>query len=172
MRFRSDSIVRADRVAVLSVLTGLALILSYLESLIPVFFGFPGMKLGLTNILIVFALYRFSAPEALIINIMRILLSGILFGNPYSIAYSMAGGILSFVIMRLLQRTRALSVTGVSMAGGIFHNVGQILAAVFVVQNYILFHYLPLLLITGTITGFFIGLLSDEMLRHCPKITS
>ncbi len=151
-------------------MTALAMILSYVESLIPVFFGVPGMKLGLTNLLVVFALYRWGGREALIVNFMRILLTGFLFGNPYSIAYSLSGGFLSLAGMAFLKRTGLFSVIGVSMAGGILHNAGQIGVAIGVTDNYRLIHYFPVLLLTGCLTGFLIGILSDELLRRIGRV--
>lgn len=157
---------QTNRIARLAVFTALAMILSWMESQIPAFFPFPGMKLGLTNLVVVFSLYDSGPADAFSVNLIRIFLSGILFGNPYSIAYSMAGGVLSFVFMILTRRSGLFSVYGVSMAGGVFHNVGQILVAAAVVQNYRITFYLPVLLVTGCATGFLIGFLSDEVLRR------
>ena len=157
---------RTNKVALCAVFTALAMILSYVESMIPNFFPAPGMKLGLTNLLVVFALYCWSPKEALVINVMRIFLVGFLFGNPYSIAYSLAGCILSYFVMLLLKKTNKFSVVGISMAGGVFHNVGQIIVAYMVVANFGLVSYLPFLIVGGAITGFLIGILSDEMLRR------
>ncbi|MCR5778826.1 MAG: Gx transporter family protein [Lachnospiraceae bacterium] len=157
---------RTNKVALCAVFTALAMILSYVESMIPNFFPAPGMKLGLTNLLVVFALYCWSAKEAIVINIMRIFLVGFLFGNPYSIAYSLSGCILSFLVMLLLKKTGKFSVVGISMAGGVFHNVGQIIIAYLIVSNFAIVSYLPLLIIGGLITGFLIGILSGEMLKR------
>ena len=157
---------QTKRLARLAVFTALAMILSWIESQLPNFFPYPGMKLGLTNLVVVFSLYGTGKSDAAFINLVRIFLSGILFGNPYSIAYSLAGGVLSFASMLAFRKTGIFSVYGVSMAGGIFHNVGQILVAVVLIHNDKIFHYMPILIVTGCVTGFFIGFLSDEVLRR------
>ncbi len=153
-------------VALGALMTALALILSYVESQIPVFFALPGMKLGLTNILIVYALYAWNGRWALGINILRILLAGFLFGSPFSILYSLAGGILSFIVMVVLKRSGIFSVTGVSVAGGIAHNLGQFLAALLLVKNVNVTYYAPFLLLSGALTGFVIGIVAGMVLRR------
>lgn len=154
------------KTAHLGMFLALALICSYVESLIPFYFGVPGVKLGLTNIVVVLMLYCIGAREALLISVLRILLTGFLFGNPFSIIYSLSGGILSFLVMYLLKRTEKFQVISVSVTGGLFHNVGQIAVASLVVENYNLFYYLPVLLAAGFVTGFLIGIISQEMIRH------
>ncbi len=156
----------ARRVAFFSVFLGLALILSYVESQIPVFGGMPGMKLGLSNLIVVFCLYGITARTAFIINIARILLAGFMFGSPYSLAYSLCGGIASFIIMYLLKKTGIFSIFGISMAGGIFHNLGQLTVAVFLLNNYRIFYYAPVLMMGGCATGFLIGYLADILLKR------
>lgn len=147
----------------------LALICSYVESLIPFYFGVPGVKLGLTNIVVVLLLYIIGAKEAFGISVMRILLAGFLFGNPFSILYSLSGGILSFLVMYLLKKTEKLKVITVSVAGGLMHNMGQLLVAALVVENYHVLYYLPVLLIAGFVTGFLIGILSQEIIIRIGK---
>lgn len=147
----------------------LALICSYVESLIPFYFGVPGVKLGLTNIVVVLLLYTIGAKEAFGISVMRILLAGFLFGNPFSILYSLSGGILSFLVMYLLKKTEKLKVITVSVAGGLMHNMGQLLVAALVVENYHVLYYLPVLLIAGFVTGFLIGILSQEIIIRIGK---
>lgn len=142
----------------------LALICSYVESLIPFYFGVPGVKLGLTNIVVVLLLYTLGAKEAFGVSVMRIFLAGFLFGNPFSILYSLSGGILSFLVMYLLKRTEKLKVITVSVAGGLMHNIGQLLMAALVVENYHVLYYLPVLLVAGFVTGFLIGILSQEII--------
>lgn len=149
----------------------LALICSYVESLIPFYFGVPGVKLGLTNIVVVLLLYTIGAKEAFGISVMRILLAGFLFGNPFSILYSLSGGLLSFLVMYLLKKTEKLKVITVSVAGGLMHNMGQLLVAALVVENYHVLYYLPVLLIAGFVTGFLIGILSQEIIIRIGKRT-
>lgn len=156
-------------IAYFGVFTAFALIVGYIESLIPFFFGVPGMKLGLTNIVILIALYAMGAREALILNVARIVLVGFLFGNLSSIAYSLAGGLLSLAVMALLKKSGRFSVGGVSIAGGVSHNIGQLIVAILVVNTSSLAYYLPALLAAGVVTGFLIGLISGEVLKRLPK---
>lgn len=135
-----------------------------MESLIPFYFGIPGVKLGLTNVVVVLMLYCVGTKEALAISVLRIVLAGFLFGNMFSILYSLAGGLLSFLIMVLLKRTGKLGVLPVSVSGGVSHNVGQLVVAAAVVENYNIFYYMPVLLIAGIITGFLIGVAAQEMI--------
>ena len=155
-----------NKVAVFGVFTSLALILSYVELLIPINFGIPGMKLGLANLLVVILLYKCGPRDALLLSVIRILLSGLIFGNMFSIFYSLGGGLLSLAVMIFLKRTGQFTVTGVSLGGGASHNVGQLLIAMFVVQTYQVGYYLPVLLIAGVITGAVIGILSAEVLKR------
>lgn len=157
---------KGARLASFGVFVALALIFSYIETLIPFQIGIPGVKLGLANIVIVIALYRMPAGEVVTLSIVRVLLAGILFGNLMSILYSLAGGLLSLAVMWGLKHVKAVSILGVSIAGGVFHNIGQLLAAAVVVETYGVFSYVPVLLISGLITGIVIGLASSEMLRR------
>lgn len=158
-----------SRAAVLGVILALALVLSYVESLIPFYFGIPGVKLGLTNLVIVLMLFCMGTKEALLISVLRILLSGFLFGNLFSILYSFAGGLLSFLVMFLLRRFTSLHVTSVSVAGGITHNIGQLIVAALVVETYNIMYYAPILLIAGLMTGFLIGILAQEIILRLNK---
>lgn len=146
-----------------------AFMLSYIESLFPFFFGVPGMKLGLANLAVVCALYLYGWREALMVNVLRIILAGLLFGNMFSILFSLGGAIVSFVCMMAAKRL-GLSLYGVSMAGGVFHNVGQLLIAAFLVQTVEVGYYAPFLLIAGLVTGLLIGAIGKELLRRIPKI--
>ena len=151
-------------VAYLGMYLALALICSYVESLIPFYFGITGVKLGLTNIVVVLLLYTLGAKEAFLVSVVRIILAGFLFGNPFSILYSLSGGALSFLAMYVLKRTEKLKVVTVSVAGGVMHNTGQLIMAALVVENYHILYYIPVLLTAGFITGFFIGILSQEII--------
>lgn len=150
----------------MGVILSFALILSYVESLIPFYFGIPGVKLGLANLAVVLTLYLYGWRESILLNLMRVLLAGFMFGNLFMIIYSMAGAVCSFVFMCLFKRTGRFSILGVSMSGGIFHNVGQILVAVFVTRTAGVAYYLPVLLISGVVTGLCIGVLAKEILKH------
>ena len=158
------------KIAFYGLLIALAFVLSYIESLIPVFIAIPGAKLGLTNLVVLIALERFGKKDAFIINMIRILLVGFTFGNTFSLLYSFAGGILSFLIMILLKKTKKFTLVGISVSGGVGHNIGQIMVAAFVLESKALIYYLPFLLIIGTIAGVIIGILSAEILKRIPKI--
>ena len=159
-----------NKVAVFGVFTSLALILSYVELPIPINFGIPGMKLGLANLLVVILLYKGCPRDALLLSVIRILLSGLIFGNMFSIFYSLGGGLLSLAVMVFLKKTGQFTVAGISIGGGASHNVGQLLVAMFVVQTYQVGYYLPVLLIAGVITGAVIGILSAEVLKRTQSI--
>lgn len=154
------------KVAYFGVFTALALIFSYAESLIPIHLGIPGVKLGLANLIIVIALYRMSIKETFLLSIARIVLAGFLFGNLFAILYSLAGGMFSLIVMCILKRTEKFSVFGISMAGGVFHNVGQLIMAAIVLESINIGYYFPVLLISGLATGFVIGVISNEMLKR------
>ena len=152
-----------NKIAYWGVFLALALVCSYVESLIPISFGMPGVKLGLTNVVVILMLYTIGAKDAILISVLRIILAGFMFGNAFSIIYSLAGGILSFVVMLLLKNTGKLKILSISTAGGISHNVGQLIVAALVVENYNILFYVPVLIIAGIITGFLIGLLAGEI---------
>lgn len=158
-------VIMAKRVARMGVFVALAMIFSYIEALIPINLGVPGIKLGLANIVIVIGLYLFLAKDTFLISLVRIILSNLLFGNGLSLIYSLAGGILSFLVMVMLKRTSHFTVIGVSVAGGVFHNVGQIFVAFLILQNMSIIGYLPFLMIAGIITGTLMGFLSLQVIR-------
>jgi len=153
----------AKRVAYCGMLTALAMVFSYIEVLIPFHFGVPGIKLGLANLVVLTGIYYMRPLEVLVISVMRILLVGFMFGNGMSILYSLAGGLLSLGVMLLLSKIQAFSKVGVSIAGGVTHNIGQLLVAMLVVRTTHLVYYLPVLIFAGVVTGFLIGIVSDRM---------
>lgn len=159
-----------SKVAYFGVFTALALIFSYVETLIPIQFGIPGVKLGLANLIIVIALYRMKLSEVYLLSIVRVLLAGFIFGNYFSIIYSLAGGILSLTVMALLRKKGGFSVIGVSIAGGVFHNIGQLIVASVIVETFSVMHYVPVLLIAGLVTGLLIGIASDGMLKRLANL--
>lgn len=142
----------------MAMMIALAMIFSYVETMIPINFGIPGVKLGLANLVIVASIYLFGGKQAFVISVVRIILSGFMFGNMASIMYSLAGGLLSLAVMLLLKKTDKLSVLSVSVAGGICHNIGQLIVAMLVVENLKLILYIPVLLISGFLTGLLIGI--------------
>ena len=159
---------KTERIALLGLLTALALIASYVELLIPIPIGIPGVKLGLANLIIVWALYTMKPKEALAVNAMRILLVGFMFGNLSMILYSFAGAALSFLCMYLAKQSNAFSEIGVSLIGGVTHNVGQLIVAMIVLETVSLAYYGPVLLIAGLITGILIGVITKEVLQRLP----
>lgn len=157
------------KIAYLGMLIGLAFVFSYIETLIPFSFAVPGIKLGLANIVVVIALYILEVKEAFLLSVVRIILVGITFGNLSTMLYSLGGGLLSFLVMVIARKIRIFSMTGVSILGGVFHNIGQIIVAMLVLETKQLIYYLPVLLISGTITGFFVGLLGSMIIERVRK---
>ena len=154
--------ISAKTVALLAMMIALALVFSYVETLIPINFGIPGVKLGLANLVIVAALYLIGGKEAFLVSVVRIF--GFMFGNLASIMYSLAGGLLSLAVMLILKKTDKLSILAVSVLGGICHNIGQLIVAILVVENLKLIFYVPVLLISGFVTGLLIGIVSRVIL--------
>ena len=140
-----------------ALLVALAMVLSWLESLVPLSLTVPGVKLGLANLVVIFALYKLGPRQAAVISLVRVLLITFTFGNAFSFAYSLTGAALSFVVMLLLKKTGKFSLLGVSIAGGVCHNIGQILVAMAVLGTADLLCYLPALLLAGTVAGVCIG---------------
>lgn len=159
-----------SRVAYFGVFTALALIFSYVETLIPISFGIPGVKLGLANLIIVIALYKMRLSEAYLLSVVRVVLSGFIFGNYFSIIYSLAGGLLSLTAMACLKKSDGFSVMGVSVAGGVCHNIGQLIVAMLVVETFSVAYYVPVLLVAGVATGLVIGLVANGMIRRLKDI--
>lgn len=144
----------------------LALMAGYVESLIPVAIAIPGIKLGGANSVILILLYMVGVRESFIVNISRVVLSGFLFGSMSSILYSLSGAILSLLIMTLLKKTDRFSISGVSMAGGVAHNIGQLTIAALVLETSAVWYYLPVLIISGSLTGLLIGFLTGEIRKR------
>ena len=159
---------KTKKLALYGVLTALALILSFVETQIPAFVAIPGMKIGLTNIVILFALYSAGEKSALAINIVRILLVSLLFGNTMSLIFSISGGLLSYLVMILLKRTQKFGIIGVSCTGAVSHNIGQILAAMFLMNTTAIALYLPILWATGIVSGIIIGVIGGIIIQRIP----
>lgn len=157
------------KIAYYGLLVALAFIFSYVESLFPINLGIPGVKLGLANLVVIVSLYLFGIREAAVISFIRIVLSGITFGSPAAMVYSLAGGVLSLLIMVIVKKTNQFSTMGVSVAGGVFHNVGQIIVAMIVLETQSLIYYLPVLIISGLVAGVVIGILAAEIIKRLPK---
>ena len=150
-------------------LVALALVLSYAEAQLPVFFAFPGMKLGLTNIVVLLALYKMGSGSSMAVNILRIILVSLLFGGFSPMLYSLAGGMLSTAVMIILKKTDQFSIIAVSAAGGIAHNIGQIIVAMFVVNTSGIVWYLAVLWISGIVSGIIIGVIGAVLVKRLPQ---
>lgn len=162
---------KVKKITFYGMMTALALAFSYLESFIPVnaLVPVPGVKLGFANIVVVFTLYTMKPLDAIAVGMLRVFLSGLLFGNPMTIVYSLVGCLLSWLVMTLTKNTK-LSVVGVSMLGGIMHNVGQLAVAAVLTNTLRIAYYLPVLLISGTVTGFIMGYASKLVIDRINKI--
>lgn len=161
---------KAKRTAFYGMFLALALVAGYVEQLIPINLGIPGVKLGLANIVTMVLLYTVGIRAAAGITVIRILLAGILFGTGFSIVYSAAGAVLSMLIMVLLKKTKKFSCVGVSVAGGVFHNIGQIVVAILVLETNALVYYLPILIISGVVAGIVIGIISGLLMRRLTPV--
>lgn len=152
------------KVATCAVLVALAMIFSYIEAVLPISFGIPGVKLGLANLVVVAGFYMLPPGEVFLVSTVRILLCTLLFGNGLSLLYSLAGGFLSFLVMLGVKHVKGFSVAGVSIAGGVAHNIGQVAVAAWVVKNLALLYYLPALIAAGVAAGLVMGILAARVL--------
>lgn len=157
---------KTNKVALLGLFIALAFVLSYIEFLLPFSIGIPGAKIGLANLAVVVALFIIGKKDALVLSIIRVLLVGLTFGNLAMTMYSIAGAALSYIMMLIGMKTKKLSITGVSVLGGVFHNVGQIIVAMLVLETAGLIYYLPFLVIIGTISGVVIGVLAAMIVER------
>ncbi len=147
-----------------------AMILSYVEAILPpVFSAVPGVKIGLANIVIIFVLYRFSSKEACIVSFIRVFLSALLFGNVMTLAYSIAGAVLSIAVMSLLKKTDKFTSVGVSISGGVSHNLGQIIMAIFLLDSVHIAYYMLVLVLTGVISGVAVGVAGSILIKKIPE---
>ena len=156
----------AKKIARYGLLVALALVLSYAESLVPLSVAVPGVKLGLPNLVVIFALYRIGAKEAAVLSVLRVVLVSAMFGNAYSLWYSLAGAVLSLAVMSALKQTKLFGCTGVSVAGGVCHNLGQVAVAMLVLRSAGVAYYLPVLVFSGTLAGVAIGAVGAVMVKR------
>ena len=150
-------------------MSSLALIFSYVEAMIPFNAGIPGVKLGIANIVTVIALYKLSIKHAAIVSFIRIMVAGFLFSGLFGAIYSLAGATVSLIGMIFLKKTGKFSIAGVSMAGGVLHNLGQLLVASFLIKDLRIFFYFPILLFSGLASGIAIGIAATLIMRVLPK---
>ena len=154
----------ASVVAKLGLLTAVAIVLGYFEYLLPVT-GIPGVKLGLANTVLLYALYLIDVPSAILLMFLKVGLSGLLFGGPAAMLYSLAGGVLSLIVMILARKSKGLSIVGVSVLGAVSHNIAQMAVACFVVETRAILAYLPILLVAAAVTGTLTGLIARYTFR-------
>lgn len=164
--------ISTKKIALCGVLTALAMIFSYIESVIPVPIPVPGIKLGVANIAVITILYVLGVKEAIVINLLRIVLTSLLFGNVNSFLFSISGAALSLTIMIIMKKLDFFSCISVSVCGGVMHNIGQIIAAVFIMGSEAIVFYLPVLIVSGVFTGVVIGVVSGIVAKHVRKVVS
>lgn len=163
--------IETKKITVLALFSAVAIIFSYIEAISPpIWAAIPGIKVGLSNIVTVALLYKFSLKEAAIVAFIRIIIIALLFGNVMTLIYSIAGFVLSVTIMAILKRTSLFSTVGVSIAGGVFHNLGQIIVAMILLQTKEIGYYMIVLAITGTVAGILIGIAGNLMLKYSNKL--
>ena len=153
------------KLTTLAITVTLAMVLSFIESQIPPFVAIPGVKVGLANVAVIFALYRFGWREAVTVSSLRVLLVGLLFGSFVSTLYSIAGAVLSMAVMLTVRRIPSFSEVGVSVLGGVSHNVGQIVMASILLETDVVLYYLPVLLLSGTLAGIAVGATGAVLLK-------
>lgn len=153
-------------IAKIGMMVAVAFVLSYIESMLPLNFGVPGIKAGFSNIVVIFALFNFNPLTTFCIAVVRIVLCGFTFGSLSGMLYSLAGGILSFLVMLILKKTQKFSIYGISIAGGVFHNIGQILVAAVILQNRLILYYLPFLILGGIIAGTIVGIIGAILIKR------
>ena len=165
---RSGKYIR--QITIMGMLVALAMVLGFVETLIPINLGIPGMKLGLANIVVVIALFLFDVKTAVVVSILRIILIAMTFGNMSMMFYSIAGASLSLLSMIAISKIKSFSLISVSIVGGIMHNVGQIICAAFVVRTNGVFTYLPVLMIAGLVSGALIGIVAGLILVRLTNV--
>jgi heptaprenyl diphosphate synthase len=163
---------KSKKIAAYGMLIALAFILSYIESIIPIPIPIPGIKLGLANLVVLVGLYTLGRKEAFVLSMLRIILVSFTFGSSATMMFSLAGGVLSWICMAAFYKRKLFSMAGVSIIGGIAHNVGQILIAMWVVNNAVLIYYLPFLLVSGAVSGILIGILGSIIVNKVKIFTT
>ena len=162
---------KLKKIATLGVLASLAMVLSFVETLLPpIYAAVPGIKIGLANIVNVFLLYKFSVKDTAVVTLIRVLTIAMLFGNLMTLSYSLAGAVLSITVMALLKKTKLFSTIGVSIAGGVSHNLGQIIVAIFITSTIEIGYYMIFLCISGVLSGTLIGIAGALVLKYTKKI--
>ena len=161
---------KTQRIALSGLLVALMLVLGYVESLIPVAAGIPGIKLGLSNGVLIFAIYMLGIPTAFVLMVLKVVLSGLMFGGVSAMMYAFAGGLLSMIFMSVLSRIKGVHVTVVSMIGGVMHNVGQVGLAMVMLSTPKLMYYMAILMVVGLGCGALTGVCADSVMKHLKKL--
>lgn len=162
---------KTRRYAVLGLVTAVALVLSYVEAILPpIWSAVPGIKIGLPNIIIIFILYKIGLKDAITVSAIRLFLVALLFGNAMTLVYSVAGAALSLGLMALCKKVNLFSMVGVSIVGGVAHNLGQILVAMAIFETSQIGYYMLVLAVTGTIAGVFVGIAASIILKRFERI--
>jgi len=164
-RSSAGKTISASFIARVGLMAALALIFSYIEAIIPYNPGIPGVKLGIANVVTVIALYRFGPKDAAAVSVIRIVVAGLLFNGLFGMLYSLAGAALSLIGMIALKKAGLFSVTGVSMAAGVLHNLGQLLMAAALIDDLRIFFYFPVLMFSGIAAGILVGVISVLVLK-------
>lgn len=163
---------RSKKIALLGLFTALTFVFSYIEYFLPIPLGIPGVKLGMANLVILVAIYILSIPEAFFLSVIRLLLVAFTFGNLSAFLFSLAGAVLSFLVMIAAKKSKHFSVMGVSVAGGVAHNIGQIIVAVLILETEELILYLPVLILSGLLAGIVVGLLGGLITNRVRKFSA
>lgn len=161
---------KMNKITYMGVLTAIALILSYVETLLSFQPGIPGVKIGFANLAVLICLYLFGWKEAMVLTVVKAVVSGFLFGNLFMIIYSLAGAVVSAFTMIMLKKSNWFHIPVVSAAGGVMHNMGQLLVALFVVETYSVIYYMPVLILAGLFTGIVIGMAASLVLPYIRNI--
>ena len=156
---------RTKDLTLLALSVSVAMVLSFIESKIPAFVAIPGIKVGLANVAVIFTLYKQGVKEAIVVSLVRCVLISLLFGSVVSLLYSLAGAFLSFTVMIVLKNLTPLGTPGVSVAGGVCHNIGQIIVASLMLETNVVIYYLPFLILSGTIAGIAVGVASSLLIK-------
>lgn len=158
---------KTKRIAFLGIMTSVALVLSYLEAILPpIYAAVPGIKAGLPNIVIILILYKLGLKEAVSVSLLRVFIVALLFGNAMTLAYSLAGAVMSILLMALLKKLDFFSAVGVSIVGGVAHNLGQILVAMVLLNSTLIGYYMLVLTFTGAVAGVFVGLIGSILIKR------
>lgn len=157
-------------ITICGLMTALAMIFSYIESLVPIPIPVPGVKLGLANMAIMIVMFTIGTREAVFVDFIRVVLTSMLFGNFNSFIFSISGAVLSIVVMAVLKHTGKFSEVGISVTGGVMHNIGQIIAAIIIMDTSAIILYLPVLMISGVVTGIVIGIVASIIVKRVNRV--